>query len=226
MSPATPATMLRIAHRGDWRLAPENSLEALVLAAGIDGVDGVEFDVRLSRDGVPVLLHDKTLERVQGRDTAVTDVTAADLRAAGIPSLAEVLAALPKETFLDVELKGAGHGAATADVLRAGRGKAPKGAVVSSFEVECLTAMKDLVPGWPRWLNALDLGAETLATATGLGCRAVAVQWKAITAASLKSARGSGLDVAAWTLTRPPSVERLAGLGVTACCIEGAALDG
>jgi glycerophosphoryl diester phosphodiesterase len=225
MSPATPATMLRIAHRGDWRLAPENSLEALVLAAGIDGVDGVEFDVRLSRDGVPVLLHDKTLERVQGRDTAVTDVTAADLRAAGIPSLAEVLAALPKETFLDVELKGAGHGAATADVLRAGRGKAPRGAVVSSFEVEPLAAMKDLVPGWPRWLNALDLGAETLATATGLGCRAVAVQWKAITAASLKSARGSGLDVAAWTLTRPPSVERLAGLGVIACCIEGAALD-
>jgi glycerophosphoryl diester phosphodiesterase len=226
MSPATPATMLRIAHRGDWRLAPENSLEALVLAAGIDGVDGVEFDVRLSRDGVPVLLHDKTLERVQGRDTAVTDVTAADLRAAGIPSLAEVLAALPKETFLDVELKGAGHGAATADVLRAGRGKAPKGAVVSSFEVEPLAAMKELLPGWPRWLNAIDLGAETLATATGLGCRAVAVQWKAITAASLKSARAAGLDVAAWTLTRPPSVERLAGLGVIACCIEGAALDG
>ena len=227
MSPAgDPAPMLRIAHRGDWRLAPENSLEALILAAGIDGVDGVEFDVRLSRDGVPVLLHDETLERVQGRDAAVTDLTAAELRAAGIPSLAEVLAALPKETFLDVELKGPGHGAATADVLRAGRGKAPKRAVVSSFDEASLAAMKDLVPGWPRWLNAVDLSPQILATATGFGCRAVAVQWKAITAASLKGARTAGLGVAAWTVTRPPSVERLAGLGVVACCIEGAALDG
>ncbi len=218
--------MLRIAHRGDWRLAPENSLEALVLAAGIDGIDGVEFDVRLSRDGVPVLLHDETLERVQGRDAAVTDLTASELRGAGIPSLAEVLAALPKETFLDVELKGPGHGAATADALRVGRGKAPRRAVVSSFDEASLAAIKNLVPGWPRWLNALELGAETLATATGLGCRAVAAQWKAITPASLKGARAAGLEVAAWTLTRPPSVERLAGLGVIACCIEGAALDG
>ena len=227
MSPAAgPAPMLRIAHRGDWRLAPENSLEALVLADGIDGIDGVEFDVRLSRDGVPVLLHDETLERVQGRDDAVTDLMAAELRGAGIPSLAEVLAALPKETFVDVELKGTGHGAATADALRAGRGKAPKRAVVSSFDEASLAAMKDLVPGWPRWLNALDLGAETLTTATGLGCRAVAVQWKAITPASLKGARAAGLEVAAWTLTRPASVERLAGLGVIACCVEGAALDG
>ena len=123
MSAAAAAPMLRLAHRGDWRLAPENSLEALVLAAGSDGIDGVEFDVRLSRDGVPVLLHDDTLARVQGRDDAVTDVTAAELRGAGIPSLAEVLAALPKDLFLDVELKGDAHGDATADVLRAGRGR-------------------------------------------------------------------------------------------------------
>ena len=226
MSPAAePAPMLRIAHRGDWRLAPENSLEALVLAAGIDGIDGVEFDVRLSRDGVPVLLHDETLERVQGRDDAVTDLTAAELRGAGIPSLVEVLAALPKETFLDVELKGAGHGAATADAMRAGRGKAPKRAVVSSFDEASLTAMKRLLPGWPRWLNAFDLAAETLATATGLGCRAVAVQWKAVTPATMRAAQAHGLPVAAWTVTRPGTLARLGRQGVIACSVEGAALD-
>ncbi|HEY4190099.1 MAG TPA: glycerophosphodiester phosphodiesterase family protein, partial [Candidatus Limnocylindrales bacterium] len=115
MSAAAPPPMLRIAHRGDWRLAPENSLEALVLAAGSDGIDGVEFDVRLSRDDAPVLLHDETLARVQGREDAVRDLTAADLRGAGIPSLAEVLSTLPKDVFLDVELKGDGHGDATAD---------------------------------------------------------------------------------------------------------------
>ena len=46
---------LRLAHRGDSRVAPENTLEALLAAMRIPGCDGVEFDVRLSRDGVPVL---------------------------------------------------------------------------------------------------------------------------------------------------------------------------
>lgn len=238
MSPAKPKAgaaastddatrpMLRLAHRGDWRLAPENSLEALVFAAGTPGVDGVEFDVRLSKDGVPILLHDETLDRVQGRPGAVADLTAEDLRGAGIPALADVLATLPAEAFLDVELKGDGHGKATADALRTGRGKAPAAAVISSFDEPALEAMGRLLPDWPRWLNSTDLGKDTVETATRLGCRAVAVQWKAITAAAFRHAREAGLDVAAWTLTRPPSVERLGKLGVIAVCVEGAALDG
>ena len=223
---AVARPMLRLAHRGDWRLAPENSLEALILAAGTDGIDGVEFDVRLSRDGVPVLLHDETLARVQGREEAVWDLSAADLRGAGIPSLAEVLAALPKDATLDVELKGDGHADATADVLRAGRGKAPRHAVISSFDTASLQAMADRLPSWPRWLNATDLGPDTLATAKGLGCRAVAVLWGAITPASLKAARAAGLEVAAWTVTRPATFERLARQGVIAACVEGRAFDG
>ena len=225
-SSASPARPLRLAHRGDWRLAPENSLEALVLAAGTPGIDGVEFDVRLSRDGVPVLLHDETLERVQGRDEAVADLSAAELREAGIPSLAEVLAALPPEAFLDVELKGPGHAKATADALRAGRGKAPERAVVSSFDEASLAAMAKALPDWPRWLNAVALDADAVELATRLRCRAIAVQWKAVTAASLKRAAAAGLEVAAWTVTRPPTVERLGGLGVIAVCVEGPALDG
>ncbi len=221
-----PAQPLRLAHRGDWRLAPENSLEALVLAAGTPGVDGVEFDVRLSRDGVPVLLHDETLERVQGRDEAVDALTAMALREAGIPSLAEVLAALPAEAFLDVELKGPSHAKATADALRAGRGRAPERAVVSSFDEASLVAMGKALPEWPRWLNAVDLDADAVSLATILGCRAIAVQWKAVTAASLKRASAAGLAVAAWTVTRPPTVERLGALGVIAVCVEGPALDG
>ena len=229
MSPAAagqPARTLRLAHRGDWRLAPENSLEALVLAAGTPAIDGVEFDVRLSRDGVPVLLHDETLERVQGRPDRVDALAAVELRRAGVPSLAEVLEALPVDTFLDVELKGDGHGKATAAVMRAGRGKAPDRAVVSSFEAPILAAMADLLPGWTRWLNAADLDPATLSMAVDVGCGGVAVLWGAITPASFRRARAAGLDVAAWTVARPQTFERLAKLGVAACCVEGAAFDG
>jgi glycerophosphoryl diester phosphodiesterase len=206
-------------------MAPENSLEALVLATGIPGCDGVEFDVRLSRDRVPVLLHDTTLARVQGRSEAVDELSAGELRPLGIPSLVEVLDAVPPEAFLDVELKGDDHARPTAGVLRDRLGDDPENAVISSFSAATLAAMADRLPGWPRWLNAGDLGAGTVALALELGCRAVSVSWGAISPGALRRAREAGLDVAAWTVRRPATFERLGRLGVIAVCVEGAALD-
>lgn len=224
-SPASePPTLLRLAHRGDWRVAAENSLDALVAATRIPGCDGVEFDVRVSRDGVPVLLHDETLRRVQRTPGRVDELEATALASAGIPTLASVLAALPPDAYLDVELKGDSHGGATAEVLRAGRGDSPTRAVVSSFEGATLATMRELLPGWQRWLNAEDLRPATLSLAVGLGCAAVSVLWGAITPTSLDRAREAGLSVAAWTVRRPETLERLAGLGVIACCVEGDAL--
>jgi glycerophosphoryl diester phosphodiesterase len=71
--------MLRLAHRGDWRRAPENTLAALRAGLAVPGCDGLEFDVRLSGDGVPVLLHDETLARVQGHPERVDTLSARDL---------------------------------------------------------------------------------------------------------------------------------------------------
>jgi glycerophosphoryl diester phosphodiesterase len=216
--------MLRLAHRGDWRHAPENSLAALQAALAVPGCDGVEFDVRLSADGVPVLLHDETLRRVQRRPGRVDDLDVAALAEAGIPTLADVLEALPGSTFIDVELKGDAHGEATAAVLRAGRGEAPSRALVSSFEPATLDTMRSLLPGWRRWLNAEDLAPATLSLALGLGCSGVSVLWGGITGAAYRRATDVGLDVAAWTVRRPATVERLGRLGVVACCVEGDAL--
>jgi glycerophosphoryl diester phosphodiesterase len=222
MAPGSP---LRLAHRGDWRAAPENSLEALVAATRIPGCDGVEFDVRLSRDGVPVLLHDDTLRRVQGRPERVDALDAAALAEAGIPTLADVLETLPPAVFLDVELKGDSDGEATATVLRATRGEAPARALVSSFEPATLDVMRTLLPGWRRWLNAEDLAPATLSLALGLGCSGVSALWGAITPSSLGAAHEAGLEVAAWTVRRAATVARLGRMGVVACCVEGEALD-
>jgi glycerophosphoryl diester phosphodiesterase len=225
LTPAGPRP-LRLAHRGDWRRAPENTLEALLAALEVPACDGVEFDVRLSRDGIPVLLHDETLARVQHRAAHVRDLPAAELARHGIPELAAVLRALPARAFLDVELKGDDHGEATAAVLRAARGEAPDRGVISSFEGATLAAMADRLPGWPRWLNAGDLAPATISLAVGLGCRGVSVLWGAITPATIRAARGAGLEVAAWTVRRRATFDRLARLGVVAACVEGAALDG
>jgi glycerophosphoryl diester phosphodiesterase len=207
-------------------VAPENTLAALEAAMRIPGCDGVEFDVRLSADGVPVLLHDETLARVQGRPEPVDAVSVAELAALGVPTLAEVLAALPAEAFLDVELKGEDHGAVTAAVLRSSRGETGSRAVVSSFEPSTLAAMADLLTGWTRWLAAEDLAPATISRATGLGCAGLSVSWDVLTPASVRAVRAAGLEVAAWTVRRRATFARLGRLGVVACCVEAAALDG
>lgn len=70
---------LILGHRGASALAPENTLAAFRRAMD-DGADGIEFDVRLSRDGVPVVIHDASLKRTALVDRCVSDMTAAELR--------------------------------------------------------------------------------------------------------------------------------------------------
>lgn len=216
--------MLRLAHRGDWRHAAENTLPALLAALKAPACDGLEFDVRSSADGVPVLLHDETLARVQGRPEPVDELRARALEELGVPSLADVLAAIPHRAFLDVELKGR-HDRAVVEVLAAGRGPGLRNAVVSSFLPDTLERVAGLVPTWPRWLIARDLEPETIATATDLECRGIAVEWHAIDPGSMARARAADAQIAAWTVRRRPTAARLERLGVFATIAEGAVLD-
>ena len=88
-------------------------------------------------------------------------------------------------------------------------------------------AMADRLPSLgPLAQRRPTSGPDTLATAKGLGCRAVAVLWGAITPASLRRRTAAGLEVAAWTVRRPATFERLERQGVVACCVEGRAFDG
>ena len=76
---------LIIGHRGASALAPENTLAAFRRAIA-DGADGIEFDVRLARDGVAVVIHDATLERTGLLKRRVANLTAAELKAADVGS--------------------------------------------------------------------------------------------------------------------------------------------
>ena len=216
---------LRLAHRGDWRKGPENSLTALTAALAVPACDGVEFDVRRSADDVPVLLHDETLERVVGRPERPAQLPARALEDLGVATLADVLAALPRRAFLDVELKE-DVGPAVVEVLAAGRGPNLDRAVVSSFEPAALERVARKAPAWPRWLNRWDLEPASIALAVELDCVAIAAEWHAIDPRSAARVRSAGLDLVAWTVQRRPTFDRLARLGVLGMCVEGAALDG
>jgi glycerophosphoryl diester phosphodiesterase len=215
----------RLAHRGDWRRATENSIEAFRAAVALDGCDGIEFDVRGSADGVPVVIHDETLQRVQGVKRRVAGFSAAELASHGVPTLEAVLAACRPTTFLDVELKE-DLAEAVIPLLTAVRGDPPRSTVISAFAPATVAAVRSQRPDWPCWLNSHVLGPGTVDLARELGCRAVASEWHAIDARTVATARRAGLEVVAWTVRRRSTSARLADLGVTTIIAEGAALRG
>ncbi|MBB6343655.1 glycerophosphoryl diester phosphodiesterase [Nonomuraea muscovyensis] len=98
---------LTIAHRGDPLVHRENTLPSLLSAVG-KGANTLEFDLRLTRDGRIVLLHDASLERLWGHPADVADLTLDQVRGLGgedqVPAFEEVLDAFGDTTFL-VDLK-------------------------------------------------------------------------------------------------------------------------
>jgi glycerophosphoryl diester phosphodiesterase len=224
-APSAESAPLRLAHRGDHRRLPENSLAAFLAALAIPGCDGLEFDVRRSRDGIPIVLHDATLARVQGRPERAAELTAAELARLGVPTLAAVLGAAPAPVFLDIELKE-DLGMAVVDVLREARGPDLDSAAISSFEPAALAHVRTLAPTWRCWLNADDMQPAALALARDLGCAGVAAEWHAIDRPAVDRARALGLEVVAWTVRRRATFRRLTELGVIGVCVEGAALLG
>lgn len=111
--------MLIIAHRGASAQAPENTLAAIRRAWEL-GADGVEIDVHLTRDGIPVVIHDADTVRVAGKKRVVSRSTLKELKALDvgkgfdeafsgerIPTLEEVLAIMPPRKYLFIEAKEA-----------------------------------------------------------------------------------------------------------------------
>lgn len=114
---------LVFAHRGGAKLAPENTMTAIDNGMAL-GADGLEIDVQLSADGVPVVIHDQTLDRTTDRTGPVRDLRASELarvdaafqfeingghpfrgQGIGVPILDDVLAKHPK-TRVIIEMKG------------------------------------------------------------------------------------------------------------------------
>ncbi|MEV0010962.1 glycerophosphodiester phosphodiesterase [Streptomyces sp. NPDC047973] len=101
-------TVTAVAHRGDPYRARENTLPS-ILSAVEQGADAVEIDVRATRDRVPVLLHDSTLERLWGQDVRLDRLDHKELTGrtgGGVPTLREALSAAGDRRVM-IDLPGA-----------------------------------------------------------------------------------------------------------------------
>lgn len=222
---------LIIAHRGYSALAPENTL-ASFRAAIEAGAPAAECDVRLTRDGHVILLHDATLDRTTDGEGAVAELDLAQARAvdAGawkgdryrgerIPTLAETLAVTKGRTRLVVEIKQEGITPQVVETIRAADALAD--VTVISFSLETCRAMRDLEPRIPvGWLTGglqedTDGAADALIqTALSGHVQLLNVAHAGVTAALLRRAALCGLTVWAWTVNDPARVRELARVGV------------
>ena len=112
--------MLVIGHRGAKGNGLTNTMDAMQYAL-TQGADGLEFDIRLTSDGVPVVIHDDTLLLTRGINRSVRTLTLRELNNLSsdkpIPTLTQVLDEFWGKTYLNIELKSRGSGEAVVGLL-------------------------------------------------------------------------------------------------------------
>ena len=222
----TNGTPVIVGHRGAMAHAPENSLEGYALAERI-GVDEIELDVRLSADEQLFLLHDATLDRTAGDDSArdrgpAGEMTLAELQEAvldsgrGVVTLDEMYEAT--STFIQLEIKAP----ETVPYLAAYFAEHPEHAartMLTSFKEDALREAAERIPGVPRGVIRHDMArAETFeggwqglvehTSATRL-CLGLA----GLTAEHVSAIRERGLELHLWPMRTLEDMREAMGHG-------------
>lgn len=233
-----------LGHRGASAVAPENTLAAFSRAIS-DGADGIEFDVRLSRDGVPVVIHDATLKRTGRIDRLVSELTAAELQEVDVgswfgetkkktfreklPTLTQVFELFSaNKGLLYIEMKcdkneGPLLAAEVARLTREAR--MAERVVVESFDHAAIAAVKQIDSGIrtaalfePRLTRPISTvrRLKMVDTALGVGADEIALHHTLAGVRVVEKARQAGLEVVVWTVDDPTWIRRARALDIKA----------
>jgi glycerophosphoryl diester phosphodiesterase len=222
---------LAIGHRGAAAHLPENTMPSFAKALDL-GADALEFDVTLTRDGVPVVIHDDSVNRTTDGHGAVGDLSFDEIRRldAGfghatpegtpriaIPSLAEVLDAFAKRTLLNLEIKESVRRVELVDacVRLVVEHRATGAVLFSSFDHNALYLVRSLLPearigvlcGPSNLVGAMRCAAE-------LAAETIHPPVVLVSAAFVKKAHEAGLQVWTWTANSPATIARMIDAGV------------
>jgi glycerophosphoryl diester phosphodiesterase len=219
---------LCVAHRGFSSTAPENTMAAFSMAMERPEVQWLELDVQLSRDGVPVVIHDFTLERTtNGRGRVKdTDWAALKLLDAGswkgknytgerIPSLSEVLDRTCGKVRLNIELKTQGDmypGLPAAVIHELRKRHMQHDVVITSFEPSALVEVKKLAPELQTGLIIDAKPADLLAALKQMHCTFLSLGYTNVDKALMSEMNAAGIRVMAWTVDDKAVMKKLAAI--------------
>ncbi len=204
------------AHRGASAYMPENTMTSF--RAGIEmGANGIETDVRRTADGVLVLFHDSSLERLTGVSGSVEEMTYAQLSELWvekngvkdkIPTLEELLAEFAdKELTLAIELKGCGTEEGVAKLLR--KYDMRKKCFVTSFNLEYIEKFKKIAPEFRVGYLTKDIDGELLTKLREMGADELCPRASEITPERVVEWHRAGFNVRAWGVGSEEEMRRV-----------------
>ncbi|WLW57141.1 glycerophosphodiester phosphodiesterase [Streptomyces sp. YU58] len=212
---------LTIGHRGVMGVEPENTLRSFV-AAEQAGLDVIELDLHLSKDGALVVMHDADVDRTTDGNGPIAAQTLDELRAldAGrgerVPVFEEVLDTVA--TPLQAEIKDVAAARALAEVMHArnlvGRVE------VSSFHDEAIAEIARLVPGVRTALIASRYGTDIVDRAVEVEAGTVCLNIRRVTLEIVERARKADLKIIGWVVNTQDHLRLVRALG-----LDGATTD-
>ncbi len=230
------------AHRGGGTLAPENTLEGMQLAQRM-GFKALEFDVMLTRDQVPVLMHDPIFGRtVPGKGSvAATDAVTLTRMNAGawagqpefahavVPRFADVVRyCRANGIFMNIEIKPAPEfeaitGTIVAQTTRALFADEPdrsKWPLLSSFQFGALAAARDAAPEFDRAMLYSIVPANWQADLQELQCKALHTDWRRLREEHAEAIKAAGYGLFVYTVNDVATAQKMFDLGVDALCTD------
>ena len=203
-----------IGHRGASAVALENTIAAFEAAIAA-GADGVEFDVRLSSDGVPVIVHDDTLSRTHGVRARVADLSAAELGGIGVPSLRELFELMTGNSLLlCLEIKSREAELPQLCCRTVREFGFEERVIIECFDLNLLkdVELRTAALFEPRIYPERNLIERTLA----VGATVLALHHRLAKPMLVEQAKAAGLMVVVWTVDDPAWVTRARSLGIDA----------
>lgn len=207
---------LIIGHRGASAVAPENTIAAFKAAIAA-GAEGIEFDVRLSRDGVPVVIHDETLYRTHGLRRCVGDMTLNELNTIDVPSVEQLFELFASnKLLLYLELKDVRIELVEACCRLVEAYRFKDRVVFECFNHSALELVKNIDPNLKTAALFQPPSSFILKRAQAVGASEIALHHRLTNKRLVEKARLADLKVVTWTVDDPAWVNRARAYGIDA----------
>jgi len=221
-----------IGHRGACGYAPENTASAFQAAASL-GISCVEFDVKLSADGKPVVIHDDTVDRTTSGQGAVGALSLTELQrldagswfgaehsGATIITFNEAIDLLAKFNMsANVEIKPSPGkeketAVAVCDIIKEAWPSQLLNPLLSSFVDDCMVVAQDIMPEIERALLIVDLVQDWENRARSYDAGSVHIWHKNLTREQARSVLDAGYGLRSYTVNDDKTAQRLFGWGL------------
>lgn len=210
--------ILKIGHRGAKGYVAENTLESFQKAIDLD-INGIELDVHLSKDNIPVVIHDQTIDRTSKGKGFVKEYTSFELEKLNIPTLQEVLNLVNKRCFINIEIKDSKATILVLNLIQkyiSEKKWSYKHFKISSFNWIILKEVATINPKIELGVLTENSIENSVVFAQKIKAQSINPFFKLLTPENVKLIHKNGFKIYAWTVNQPEDIIFVKSLNVEA----------